>query len=83
LGHACGVVTEFAMFEVLPAALAADWRLTLDMKAAMDRRESATCMYRAEGRVAYVFLRPQNSETSHSAPIAFRVSGLGFVVFRS
>ena len=43
LCHACGAVTEFAIHEVLPAALAEDWRLTPDMKAAMDRRESGAC----------------------------------------
>ena len=28
LCHACGVVGEFATFEVLPAPLVEDWRLT-------------------------------------------------------
>ena len=43
LCHACGAVGEFAMFEVLPAALAEDWHLTPAMKATMDRRESGAC----------------------------------------
>ena len=43
LCHACGAVGEFATFEVLPATLAEDWRLTPAMKAAMDRRESGPC----------------------------------------
>jgi len=49
LCHACGAVTEFAMYEVLPAALAEDWHLTPDMKATMDRRESGACQ-RCENR---------------------------------
>ena len=43
LCHACGAVGKFATFEVLPAPLAEDWRLTPAMKAAMDRRESGEC----------------------------------------
>ena len=44
LCHACGAVTEFVMSDVVPAELAADWRLTPAMKAAIDRRESAACL---------------------------------------
>jgi SAM-dependent methyltransferase len=44
LCHACGTVTEFTMREVLWPALVNEWRLTPVMKAALDRRESRTCL---------------------------------------
>ena len=43
LCHACGTISEFATEEILPPALAGEWRLTPVMKAAMDRRESRAC----------------------------------------
>jgi SAM-dependent methyltransferase len=71
--HACGIVTEFAMSEVLPRALAEEWRLTPVMKATLDRRESRTCPacnnnYRAQQLArALVEVYGKNGEASVAA----------------
>src|SRR5437588_5737341 len=43
LCHACGAISEFAAKKVLWPTLVAQWRLTPEMEAALDRRESRAC----------------------------------------